>query len=181
MPSRLRDILATHVSKCKTILPPAKWVSRDRYHITLSFVGEVETKVIGRFDRPLAQAVLEQQSFRLRLFKSGCFPRNLRGVRVVWVGVEDQASVILLQKRVATSLNEAGLLDSERRPYHPHVTVGRCRKPWNRLAGESWVSSLDGPLGEGCTVSEIILYRSRLEGTGAFYDRLGSYSFGGLN
>ena len=163
------------------MLPPAKWVSRASYHITLAFIGEVEKTAIGRYDRPLAQAVLEQQSFRLRLCRSGCFPRNLRGVRVVWVGVEDQASVILLQKRVATALIEAGLVESERRPYHPHVTVARCRKPWTRLAGDSWASSLEGPLGEDCAVNEIILYRSRLKDTGAFYDRVGSYPFGGLN
>ena len=73
-------------------------------------------------------------------------------------------------------------MEAEQRSYHPHVTVARCRKPWVRSGGDSWTSSLDGPLGESHEVKEILLYRSLLlESSGARYDSVGAYPFGALN
>ena len=151
----------------------------DAYHLTLLFVGEVGDLAAADFDSVLESTVVGQDSFRLQLRQAGCFPLGSRAVRVAWIGVRDEKPVCRLQARIAGSLASSGLIDLETRPYHPHLTVARCRKPWNRDGAEKWKSSLLEELGEDFQVDSIILFRSRLSSNGARYEKFRTYPFGG--
>ncbi len=178
MPQDVRRVLVDHVAALEPSLPPAKWVKQEAYHITLTFLGEVEEAAIPLIDKTLSGSIVDQERFTLRLKSAGCFPTSRGLVRVLWIGVDHDLPTVRLQTRVATALEDAELVQAEHRPYHPHVTVARCRKPWARKAGEIWTSSLEDVLGEPFEVSEIVLFRSQLASSGARYDRLRSYPFG---
>jgi 2'-5' RNA ligase len=179
IPPEIRQDLARHVATHQVSLPPAKWGKREGYHITLSYFGEVDEASIPLFDHSLSNAVADQDSFALRLKEAGCFPRSRRAVRILWVGVDNDLAVVQLQSRVTTALETSKLVEIEHRPYHPHVTVARCKKPWGRHAGETWRSSFESWLGLPFEVSGIVLFRSLLEPSGARYEQLRSYPFGG--
>jgi len=66
------------------------------------------------------------------------------------------------------SLEPLGLA-RETRPFHPHVTLARVKRAGSRT--ETIWSGLDAQAG-AARISEVVLYRSHLESTGARYESL---------
>lgn len=102
-------------------------------------LGEVHET--GSLQGPLQQACAGTGPLRLSLSGSGVFGRG----GPVWVGVAgDTGRLAGLADRVASACRRAGL-DVERRPYRPHLTVGRRGHPDPRLlasyAGPSWAAT----------------------------------------
>jgi 2'-5' RNA ligase len=126
-----------------------RWPSDPRrWHLTLVFLGEV--------DRPealvpaLGRVCAGLPALRLRLAGSGAFGRG----GPVWVGVDgDVAGLTGLAGALAEACRSAGR-DVERRPYRPHVTVGRRGHPDPRR-----LASYEGP---AWTAAEVEVVGSRL-------------------
>lgn len=113
-------------------LPGARWVDAENYHITLRFIGEVPGYRAEELD--LALAALRGKGFELTLAGVGTFAKAGRDVSL-WVGVERNAALDLLQTKVETALQRAGL-EPERRRFVPHVTLARLdATPVDKLAG----------------------------------------------
>lgn len=113
---------AAAVDHLRAVLP--SWPSAtDRWHVTLAFLGEVEDA--GRLGPALSAVCAGHPPLELRLAGSGAFGRG----GPVWVGVEgDRAGLTALAGAVARACREAGVA-VERRPYRPHLTVGRRGRP----------------------------------------------------
>ena len=135
------------VDHLRAVLP--SWPSApERWHVTLAFLGELEDPL--RLVPGLSALCARRPPLELRLAGSGAFGRG----GPVWVGVEgDRAGLTALAGAVAAACRDAGA-DVERRPYRPHVTVGRRGRPdparLAAYAGPSW------------TASEVELVESRL-------------------
>jgi 2'-5' RNA ligase len=98
----------------------------------------------------------------------GTFPPN-RPARVAWVGIEGPPELMTARRHVARAATETLGLKPERRPFHPHVTLARPRRSWNRRASERFAEVFEGRVGEPFTVAEGVLYRSDLTPGGAMY------------
>jgi RNA 2',3'-cyclic 3'-phosphodiesterase len=66
-----------------------KWVSRDNWHVTLAFLGEVAAPRVASVRGAFAHAAATCAPFALRLGSIGAFP-SLRHPRAVYVGGERQ-------------------------------------------------------------------------------------------
>lgn len=100
--------------------------SDDSLHITLRFLGDVDKRKIPEL-REILDNVGEHPSFSVTLQSVGAFPNEL-SPRVIWVGVEDGGILQSLVSSIEEELKETGF-PLERRPFKPHLTVGRLRKP----------------------------------------------------
>ena len=103
---------------------------------------------------------------RLRPRGVGVFPPGI-GARVVWAGLDgDVASLAKAALEVEARLQRHGI-ERERRPFRPHLTLGRS----TRLGGMGDVQSvLEGESGFEApvfAVHELVLYESRLRPEGA--------------
>lgn len=108
---------------------PLRWVKEDQLHITLSFLGEISE---GQIDQVLGAtreaAAVNPAAFRLDARGLGAFPSERRA-RVVWVGVSGQvAELQAVQLSLETQLAARGF-PREERPFAPHITIARSRKP----------------------------------------------------
>jgi 2'-5' RNA ligase len=104
--------------------------------------------------------------FQLRLDKLGCFP-NLNKPRVIWVGVSGEIEYLLdLNNAVEEMLHSLGW-DSEKRRYHPHLTIGRVKDKRQRYSDLPWGEFITPPT--QFTVDTIHLIESRLLPSGAEY------------
>jgi 2'-5' RNA ligase len=106
-------------------IPGARWVPPENYHITLRFIGEVAAHQAEEID--LALSALRARAFTLSLTGVGTFEKGGRPV-VLWVGVERNAQLDLLQSKIETACQRTGL-DPERRRFAPHVTLARLDNP----------------------------------------------------
>jgi 2'-5' RNA ligase len=114
---------------------PVRWSAREALHLTLKFLGEVPDARAGEIGAALAEAVRGARPFDVTLSGLGGFPELARA-SVVWLGVERHPALELLANDVELALAALGF-ESELRPFHPHVTLGRVRRgiPAGRLAG----------------------------------------------
>lgn len=129
------------VDHLRAVLPSdTSWPSApERWHLTLAFLGEVEDPTA--LAPVLAGVCAGHAPLDLRLAGSGTFGRG----GPVWIGVEgDRGGLCALACAVAQACREHGV-DVERRPYRPHLTVGRSGRPdparLSSYAGPSWTSS----------------------------------------
>lgn len=106
-------------------IPGARWLPPENYHITLRFIGEVAAHQAEEIDHALA--ALKARGFSLSLTGVGTFAKAGRPV-ALWVGVERNPQLDLLQSKIETACQRAGL-DRERRRFAPHVTLARLDNP----------------------------------------------------
>ena len=169
LPETLRDRLAG----LRGQIPGARWVPPDNHHITLRFIGEVDTDTAADLD--VALSYVEAPSFALSLRGVGHF--ESRGlVRALWAGVERCDELDHLQARVETVCQRAGLAP-EGRKFHPHVTLARCRDTRTaRIAG--FLGDHAGFYAPAFPVGSFALYSSTLGRAGAVYTREVDYPLG---
>src|ERR1051325_8887109 len=65
-----------------------RWTKRDQFHLTLKFLGGVETSRMGELTTALRDACGHFTALRLRAERIGFFP-DLRFPRVIWAWVHD--------------------------------------------------------------------------------------------
>lgn len=107
-----------------------QWYAPADYHITLKFLGDVpETKQeeLVQVIIPIAAAI---KPFPIALAPCGAFP-NLKNPSVLWGGIERDDTLTHLATLIDHVMGQCGFPE-ERRPYHPHVTVARCRRSTHR-------------------------------------------------
>ncbi len=101
-----------------------RWVPEEQLHLTLSFLGDVETPAEDRLRETLSQ--VQVPPFFLPLRGLGVF--NSRGrPSVVWAGVgRGHPHLFALHQRIQDAVLHAGL-EANLKPFHPHVTIGRAK------------------------------------------------------
>jgi len=105
-----------------------RWVPPVNYHVTLAFLGDTDCDVIDAISERLAPCVGGVSPFEFWVRGFGAFP-VLENTRVLWAGVHDPASGLSeLARACADELEQIGFA-RDQRPYHPHVTVARARRP----------------------------------------------------
>lgn len=151
-------------------LPKARWTSREAWHVTLKFLGEVTDDRLAEVREIINASASASTPTPTRLTEVGSFPRATRA-RVLWVGLEDAQDVMA---GIASSMEKvftAAGFRREGRELHPHLTIARFRvpQPIEDVLLETGPFELDRSPFE---VGDIVLYRSHLSPKGATYEAL---------
>jgi 2'-5' RNA ligase len=149
-----------------------RWTSRELWHITLAFLGEVGEERLGRLMPRLERAARRHLAFGLSVAGAGAFPGPARA-NVLWSGLSgDRKALGELAMSVSAGARRAGAPPpDERRRYRPHVTLARCRMPADV---RSIVDNLSDYQGPAWTAEEIYLIRSTPGGQPR-YETLGTW------
>ena len=177
LPEAVRRELAEAAGRLRRELPPARWVAAANLHLTLRFIGEAEPNLVAGLGEALAGCFARSAPFPLRLGAGGCFPPG-RPARVAWVGFAPQPRLDELQAKVAAAVERSLGIGPERRPFHPHLTLARPRRPWPRGAADRWSGAFDGLRQAAFEVTRGHLMRSHLGPGGARHEALGAYPLG---
>lgn len=101
-----------------------RWLPAEQMHLTLSFLGLVEQRTEEKLRDKLS--AIRWSAFFLPLTGVGTFPSRGRP-NIIWVGVgTGHPHLFQLHKRVQDAALAAGL-EPDLRPWHPHITLARCR------------------------------------------------------
>lgn len=183
IPLALRQELERRAAALRRDVPRASWLRPDAMHLTLSFLGETDPELLPRLHRELAGACAAGAPLALRLHDVGAFPPRGKA-RVLWTGLaapggEPCAALAALRSEVGRAVFRAASVEPDARPFHPHVTLARCRQPWPRDAVESFRASFGEPPAATFTVRQGTLFESELHPAGARYRVVGTYPLGG--
>ena len=148
------------------------WVRPANMHLTLKFLGDIVPESTVAIAAALQQGLAGRPALELSLRGVGAFPDPARP-RVLWLGLHTAGEALpALAGDVEAWLDELGF-PREKRPYHPHLTLGRVK------AGRAdLVSALAEEPVCDCTASEVVLYESRLMKQGAEYKAINRISLG---
>ena len=106
--------------------PTLGWVDESRLHVTLKFLGEQPEDVVPRVSATVSDVAVRHKRFSIRLSDVGAFP-NFRRARVVWMGIDRDPRLELLQHDVEVACQELGF-ELEGRPFRPHLTLARVKE-----------------------------------------------------
>jgi 2'-5' RNA ligase len=116
------------VGEVRSSSSDAKWVPAENLHFTLRFLGSLPEERLDFLARCVAESVVEEAPFELTLSGLGAFPSATRP-RVLWVGTSMGAErLTAIARNVEAALRREGFGKADR-PFTPHLTVARWRRP----------------------------------------------------
>lgn len=145
-------------------------MARENFHLTLSFIGEVDEGAAEDLD--MAFDALRAKKFSLRLKGTGSFAEGSH-LKSLWVGVEPCAALNVLKDKIDRVL-QTSRIPVDKRNYLPHVTLARLKhadeaKIAGFMQGHNLFSTEEFP------VEEFTLFESHLTKHGASYAALKEY------
>ncbi|WP_027107843.1 RNA 2',3'-cyclic phosphodiesterase [Lacticigenium naphthae] len=107
----------------KKYVEKGNYTSRDNFHVTLRFIGEVDKEEISRLKQVIDRTASNGTSFTISLDTVGHFPRKKK--EIIWVGVKGQLDCLKdLKISIEDKLDKVGF-DKEGLEYIPHITMVR--------------------------------------------------------
>ena len=170
----LIDTLAAHPAATKAAV---RWEAPDQLHLTLKFLGRLETAFLPDLRLALSSAVQDRRPLRLVLQGGGCFPDAARP-RVLWLGVGGSVDLLCdLAATVEKRLVSLGFAP-ENRAFSPHLTLGRSSSAEGSLLAEELVARA-AEIKLELWARELVLFRSDAIPLGARYTPLFRFPLGG--
>ena len=101
-----------------------RWTEPAQMHLTLGFFAEVPAEADLKLREKLS--AIEFGAFFLPIVGVGAF--SAKGApKIIWIGVgKAHPHLFQIHKRVQEAALAVGL-EPELRPWHPHITIARCR------------------------------------------------------
>ena len=130
LPASVRASLMRRIDLLREVVPNsrASWSSEKNIHLTVKFLGEVQTSRLAGLSQAAANAAAAFSPFELTLSDTGVFPKH-GAPRVLWIGVKDESGKLAaFHTRLEEECVREGFAQEER-PFHPHLTIARLRNP----------------------------------------------------
>jgi 2'-5' RNA ligase len=147
------------------------WSKPGTWHLTLKFIGETDETRIPAIKSALA--AVDFSAFTLRAGGAGAFP-DARRPKVLWLalaeGGEQAATLAQSIEDALAAIN----IPREKKPFRPHLTLGRVRKP----APGDWTPALHAAAAHEWppfTVTHFTLWQSTLTPEGAIHTPLAEF------
>lgn len=153
-----------------------RWVTADRLHLTLKFLGDTPGERVPLILDALQKIANNFSPFVLELREAGAFP-NLRKPQTLWLGIGGEEELCRLVRSLDEELGALGF-EREKRGFKPHLTLGRLRSSrgvHELVEALEAVRSHSGPAIDW-PVTELHLVKSELRPAGPEYTILGSVS-----
>src|SRR5690606_27830117 len=151
----------------------ARWQDEAALHLTLRFIGGVETPAANDLAAQLAG--IAWPAFELRAAGVGTFERK-GSPHAIWARVPSDAALEGLRRKVERACDFCGL-GRETRRFTPHITLARLNRsagpigPWQAARGDlvAWPRRVDS----------FVLYASHVGHEGAQYEAVEVYPLRG--
>lgn len=139
-----------------------RFLTRERYHVTLAFLGDIGQAQSERALEALHAACAGSSPVTLRACDLGTFGRGSN--TTLWLGLERDEALMQLAARVRSSLADAGL-PCDAKAFKPHITLAR-----HAHVAHGELPALGFPRESEAT--HVTLFKSTLEPDGAVYKAL---------
>lgn len=147
-----------------------KWESKEKIHLTLKFVGEVDEELIPQIINELT--FLEQYKTQILQITGFGFFFHFKEPKVLWAGLKYSDEL----KNIAERLNDFFVkygIEKENRPFKPHLTLMRIKNN----PGDNFINKFKNSKFEPISFqsNSISLIKSELKPSGAVYTEIKKY------
>ena len=144
-----------------------RWVNEQNYHVTLAFLGDIESSQIDYLATELDH-FLQADQVQLELSHLSPFPE--RSPKLIAAILNKTDTLLSVYEQTKKAINSTGI-QIEKRKFMPHITLGRFRTPGRR---RQIISS--NLFNAHAQINTVVLYESILTANGAEYQPM--YEFG---
>jgi len=179
LPPAMKQAISRVSGELRPLGLDVRWVKVDNIHLTVIFLGNVREADLGGIRDRVGAVCAEFGPFHATLDRVGFFGVR-RDPRVLWVGLSGQLDrMARFRDTLQTGLRHFGVQE-EKRPFRPHLTLGRFR------TAAGWGAVADGVLeryqhveSPESVLRELTLFRSELKPGGAAYSSMGAWPLQG--
>jgi 2'-5' RNA ligase len=172
LPGEVRSSLGRLIEDLRIRGDIIRWTRENKIHLTLKFLGEVSSTLMGDVEGMLSERIPRHPPFEMILEEVGAFP-NVKRPRIVWVGVRKDKVLEAIQRDLEDGFSELGF-EKEGRTFKPHLTIGRIKRRRREQGGDDSPTLNERPglkdfTGAAFRVTSVELMESFLKPTGAEY------------
>lgn len=146
------------------------WTPPENWHVTLYFLGDTPSEKIPILEHLIDQAFSNLGRFDAEVKGVGVFP-SLRNPKVMWLGLENIASILPCWQKLVDSLWKQGF-EFDQKPFKPHLTIARIRNVNNLPAIKQILDANSGVCFDQVVVDRVVLFESILSQAGPVYKPL---------
>ncbi|MDP2182897.1 MAG: RNA 2',3'-cyclic phosphodiesterase [Actinomycetota bacterium] len=160
----------------------ATWVASENLHVTVKFLGDIDEATASGLCDSLAWQLACELPPRLTFTGLRAVP-GARRARMLWATLDDEDGLLARVAAVVEVASPATDVESGRRPFSPHVTLVRARRPMSmseeplKLAENHLFTMLSAGR-RAMSVPSITLVRSTLTRNGPIYETISSIAVG---
>lgn len=158
---------------CYELVPDASlysWVTTDRIHLTLKFIGEVEENLVLPISTEL-DFVKKYRSFDFEISRFGFFFRD-KSPKILWAGLHTDESIFKLAEELNKRM-EIFDIEPEKRKFKSHLTLLRIKSKLD----ENVINNFNNYQFDNLKfkTNKIALIKSELSQAGAQYTEIKNY------
>ncbi len=155
----VQSAVASLIADLQSEASDVKWQDPKKLHLTLKFLGSVETELVQRISEALAAFAGYHSAFDIVYEGLGGFP-SLDHPTVLWVGTKTNEPMQKLHRDIEAEVGKFGFARDDRL-FHPHLTLARVKRSGNLHRLTAKLKSLTfEPVLMRCT--EVLVMRSEL-------------------
>ncbi|MDQ3668332.1 MAG: RNA 2',3'-cyclic phosphodiesterase [Acidobacteriota bacterium] len=175
LPEQARERIINHAARLRAVgqAAQASWSREENMHLTLKFLGGIQTSRLSNLSNAATRAVADFSPFKITVEETGMFPKH-GAPRVLWIGVKDNSGKLSeLHNCLEHACAREGFAREER-PFHPHLTIARLRKPQGaRTLAVAHREMRFEPV--AVAVAELLVIRSEPGGAGSRYSVISTH------
>ncbi len=176
LPANIRSSLGDAQDILKSFGFRVKWVRPQNIHLTLKFLGNIDSDQIDKISAAMKQTADDFSGVSLFAKEIGVFP-NIRRPRVIWAGLNGKLETLKnLQQKLDKHLVAVGF-PAESRAFKAHLTLGRVKGKIAPAQMKTAIDKLKGFESESFEIHEIFLFKSELRPPGAVYSKVQRVAF----
>ncbi len=146
-----------------------KLVEEENIHFTWRFFGDTSLDAVDSIRKELSK--LDFSSFSISISGVSAFPKISRP-RVVWIGVDENAELMIKLKRETDRLISVLGYRPEKKEFTPHATIARIRAIRDSDAIVRNLEELANEYVGNMKIKSISMTKSILTSSGAIYETL---------
>ena len=162
--------------------PVIRWVKHGNIHLTLKFLGDVTKTDLKLLTNSIACQASGIEPFSISFSNLGIFP-NIRKPRIIWIGIKTPTNLAEIQSRIDDLTSSLGI-QIEKKPFSPHITLGRFGKNNLMLDSENLIAEMGSTVVNSIAtikITEIKIFKSDLKPDGPEYTAIHNIPLGITN
>ena len=168
LPERIQSSIRQLQNDLKKYRLNVRWVRTENIHLTLKFLGNIQTLDVQRIAGAIADTAETQDAFELKAAGIGVFP-NIRNPRVLWTGLSGNVPALLsLHQSLENYLGKQRVKKDKRR-FKGHLTLGRAKGKIDARQMMDTIVACGGFESDVFSVRSITFFQSDLQKAGPVY------------
>jgi len=130
LPPEIKTAIENYQHRLKKIGVQAKWVKPEQAHLTLAFLGSITPTKEKQTEEILTEIAETEKSIRLKLERFGSFPVPSHP-RILFIDLNGELEKLTTLVRKIRQRLKKEKIWFDRKPFVPHLTLGRIKKRQN--------------------------------------------------